>query len=56
MNWTCATGTDAFASDDFPGAPALHSFVAFEDDGVTLMLVEVLGEASSALWLARAGN
>jgi hypothetical protein len=41
------------ASDDFPGAPALHSFVAVEDEGTTMMLVEVLGDASSTLWLAR---
>jgi hypothetical protein len=55
-HWTCVPGGDALASDDFPGAPSLHSFVAVEDEGATLMLVEVLGEASSALWLVRAGS
>jgi hypothetical protein len=55
-HWTCAPGEDALASDDFAGAPSLHSFVAVEDEGATLMLVEVLGEASSALWLVRAGS
>ncbi len=55
-HWTCAAGEDALASDDFPGAPSLHSFAAVEDDGATLVLVEVLGEASSAIWLVRAGS
>ena len=52
--WTCARGEDALASDDFPGAPGIHSFVAFEADGAALMLVEVLGDTSSELWLIRA--
>ena len=52
--WTCASGGDALGSDDFPAAPSLHSFVAFEDDGAPLMLVEILGEARSTLWLVRA--
>ena len=56
VNWTCPSGADVLASDDFPGAPGLHSFVAVEDDGATLMLVEVLGDASSKLWLARSGS
>ena len=55
-HWTCAPGVRALASDDFPDAPSLHSFVAFEDGGATLMLVEVLGETSSELWLVRAVN
>jgi hypothetical protein len=54
--WTCAPGGDAITSEDFPGAPDLHSFVAFEDDGAPMMLVEVLGEASSTLWLVRADS
>ena len=56
VDWTRAPGDGALASEDSPGAPAIHSFVALEDDGVPLMLVEVLGDASSALWLARAGR
>jgi hypothetical protein len=54
--WACAPGGDALSSADFPGAPSLHSFVAVEDRGATLLLVEILGEASSAIWLARAGR
>jgi hypothetical protein len=52
VDWTCAAA-DVLGSDDFPGAPDLHSFVAVEDDDASLLLVEVLGEASSTLWLAR---
>jgi hypothetical protein len=52
VHWTCPLGSDALASDDFAGAPGLHSFVAVEDEGATLLLVEVLGDASSTLWLA----
>ena len=52
-HWTCAPGADSVTSEDFPGAPSLHSFVAFEDEGTPSMLVEVLGEASSTLWLVR---
>ena len=54
LHWTCATGTDVLASDDFPLAPGLHSFVAIEDEGTAFLLAEVLGDASSELWLARA--
>ena len=54
VTWTCASGDDVLESGDIPGAPGLHSFVAVEDDGATIVLIEVLGEASSALWLARA--
>jgi len=53
-DWTCAPGEDALASDDFPGAPSLHSLVAVEDDGALMILVEILAEASSAIWLVRA--
>ncbi len=56
VQWACASGRHALASDDFPGAPGLHSFVALEDRGATMLLVEVLGDASSRLWLAQAGN
>ena len=56
VQWACASGRHALASDDFPGAPGLHSFVAIEDRGATMLLVEVLGDASSRLWLAQAGN
>ena len=56
VQWTCASGRHALASDDFPGTPGLHSFVAIEDGGATMLLVEVLGEASSTLWLARADS
>jgi hypothetical protein len=55
VQWTCAGGA-ALASDDFPGSPDLHSFVALDDRGATMMLVEVLGDASSSLWLVRSGS
>ena len=53
VHWTCATAEDALDSEDFPGAPSLHSFVVMGDASSRLMLVEVLGDASSSLWLAR---
>ena len=53
--WKCAPG-EGLASDDFAGEPSLHSFVAVREGGWTLLLVEVLGEASSAIWLVRAGS
>lgn len=56
LQWTCTPGGDALDSHDFPGAPGLHSFVALEDGSTPMVLVEVLGDASSTLWLARAGN
>ena len=55
-SWTCAPGDDSLASEDVPRAPSLHSFVAVEDDGEVLILVEVLGRASSTIWLANAGG
>ena len=55
-NWTCATDEDTIASDDFPGEPSLHSFVAVAVEGALLILVEILGEASSTIWLVRAGG
>lgn len=56
VRWRCRRGDDAVTSDDFPGAPILHSFVAFHDDDDLVMLVEVLGEAASTLWLVRSGS
>ncbi len=54
VDWSCPSGGDGLSSDDFPGAPGLHSFIAVEGGDATLMLVEVLGDDSSSLWLARA--
>jgi hypothetical protein len=51
--WTCASD-DPVASSDLPGAPSLHSFVAVEVDGAVWLLVEILGEASSTIWLLTA--
>ena len=54
-NWTCETD-DTISSTDFPDAPSLHSFAAVENEDEVLILVEVLGDASSTIWLARAGS
>jgi predicted GH43/DUF377 family glycosyl hydrolase len=54
--WTCASEGDGLGSDDFPGEPAIHSLVPFEHDGSLHVLVEVLGDGSSSLWLVRAGG
>jgi hypothetical protein len=53
VDWTCPRGADAVASDDFPGGPGLHSFVAVDDGAAGFLLVEVLGDDRSTLWLAR---
>ena len=51
--WTCSPNEPIFGPEHFPLAPSLHSFVAFNDGAGTTMLVEVLGDARSDLWLAR---
>ncbi len=56
VEWTCPAGADAVASDDFRGEPGLHSFVVAYDGAANFMLVEVLGDDSSTLWLARPGD
>ena len=53
--WTCASGTESLGSEDFPGRPAIHSFAVIDEPGGSpSLLVEVLGQGSSTLWLARA--
>ena len=53
--WTCPSGsTDSLGSDDFAGRPGIHSFTVLDTPDEPLsMLVEVLGQDSSTLWLAR---
>jgi len=53
LSWTCTPDEPVVTPEDFPHAPSLHSFVVFDDGDATTMLVEVLGNASSELWLAR---
>jgi hypothetical protein len=53
--WTCASDGGALAPADLPGAPQLHSFLAFSVDGEDAVLVEALGTASTSSdiwWLA----
>ena len=52
--WTCTPGVEGFGSDDIPGGPGLHaSAVIGVPDGPPILLVEVLGDDSSSLWLVR---
>ena len=53
--WTCASGGESLSSDDVPGRRSIHSFAVIDHrDGPPSPLIEVLGEDSSTLWLARA--
>ena len=54
LEWTCSPNEPIFGPEHFPLAPGLHSFVAFNDGAGTTMLVEILGDERSDLWLARA--
>lgn len=56
LEWTCSPNEPIFGPEHFPLSPSLHSFVAFNDETSTTMLVEVLGDGRSDLWLARAQN
>jgi hypothetical protein len=55
-SWACIQGADGLGSEDFPGGPGLHSFAVIDESDGALLLVEVLGDASSALWLVEAGG
>ena len=52
-DWTCVAHEALIDSADFPLSPDLHSFVTFGDGGNTTMLIEVLRNETSELWLAR---
>ena len=54
-SWNCASGAGSLGSEDFAGNPAIHSFTVIAEPASPLyLLVEVLGQDSSTLWLARA--
>lgn len=53
--WTCASGADALGSDDMPGGRSIHSLAVIDHpDGPPRLLLEILGDNQSTLWLARA--
>ena len=53
--WTCASGVESLGSDDVPGERSIHSFAVLpHPDGTPSLLLEILGDDSSSLWLARA--
>ncbi len=52
--WTCASGDDPLSAGDVPGGRNIHSLAVIADpDGPPSLLIEVLGEGHSTLWLAR---
>ena len=52
--WTCTSGADPLGSDDIPGGRSIHSLAVIDHpDGSPSLLIEVLGEETSTLWLAR---
>lgn len=53
LDWTCSPNEPIVTPEEFPLAPSLHSFVVFDDGDASTMLVEVLGNARSDIWLAR---
>ena len=53
--WTCASGDDTLSADDVPGGRNIHAFAVIDHpDGPPSLLIEVIGEDRSALWLAEA--
>ena len=53
--WTCASGHEALGSDDIPGGRSIHSFAVLDHpDQPPTLLIEVLGDDHSTLWLGRA--
>jgi hypothetical protein len=52
--WTCASADESLSSDDIPGGRSIHSLaVISQPDGPPSLLIEVLGDDHSTLWLAR---
>jgi hypothetical protein len=52
--WTCASGNDSLSAADVPGGRSIHSLAVIADaGGPPSLLLEVLGEGHSTLWLAR---
>ena len=54
-SWTCQDPAPVLVGDSFAGSGGIHSFAAYQVDGVVHLVVEVLGDdfATSALWLVR---
>lgn len=52
--WTCASGDDSLSAADVPGERSIHSLAVIADaDGPPSLLLEVLDDDHSTLWLAR---
>jgi hypothetical protein len=55
--WTCASGAEALGSDNAPGGRSIHSVAVIDHpDAPPSLLIEVLGDAHSTLWLGRAAD
>jgi hypothetical protein len=51
VTWSCALDGPLIAPDDVGDGAGLHSYAVIRDGGPDRLLVEVLGDASSDLWL-----